>query len=178
MIERSTTGSEVPSSSLDGMPDDARLWVFASPRPLGEPEEERLRREVSHFVRGWTAHGAPVAGAWEWREGHFLLVAADEAATGVSGCSIDALTRALKGLETALGVSLLDASSRVWYRDDAGAIRAMDRSGFREAVRGGSVGQDTLVFDNTAPTVGALRRGEWERPMRESWHGRAYSGRP
>jgi hypothetical protein len=167
------TGS--PRSSFDGMPDDARLWIFASERALRPEEDEILRREVSAFVGGWTAHGAPVAGAWEWREGRFLLVAADEAATGVSGCSIDSLTRTLKGLEGALGISLLDASSRVWYRDDTGEIRAVDRGVFREAVREGAVGEHTRVFDNTAPTVGAVRRGEWERPMRESWHGRAYA---
>jgi hypothetical protein len=36
------------------------------------------------------------------------------------------------------------------------------------------VGEETMVFDNTARTVGALRAGEWERPFRESWHAKAF----
>lgn len=156
------------------MPDQARLWIFASPRPLEEREEAWLRARVRDFVDGWTAHGAPVAGAFDLLHDRFLLVAADEEATGVSGCSIDALTRTLKGAERELGLSLLDASSRVWYRDGAGDVRAVPRAEFREAVRSGEVGAETPVFDNTAATVGAARRGGWERPMRDSWHARAF----
>lgn len=160
--------------SFTEMPDDARLWVFAAPTPLDERQERWLREHVEEFVEGWTAHGAPVAGAYDLRSDRFLLVAADEAATGVSGCSIDALTRTLKQAERELGISLLDAASRVWYRDASGEVRATPRADFRERVRAGEITPDTAVFDNTAPTVGAVRGGRWERPMRESWHGKAF----
>lgn len=159
---------------FDHIADHARLWVFASPDPLPVDASERLLEQVDSFVDGWTAHGAPVAGAYQWREDRFLLVAADEAATGVSGCSIDSLSRTLRVAERELGISLLDASSRVWYRDGDGAIRALPRAGFRQLVQDGEADGETPVFDNTAATVGAVRRGEWERPMRESWHGRAF----
>ena len=162
--------------SFEEMPDEARLWVFAAPEPLDERQEGWLREHVGEFVEGWTAHGAPVAGAYDLVDDRFLLIAADEAATGVSGCSIDALTRTLKQAERELGVSLLDAASRVWYRDPSGEVRATPRAQFRERVRAGEVAGETPVFDNTAPTVGAVRRGEWERPMRESWHAKAFGG--
>lgn len=160
--------------SFAEMPDDARLWVFAAPEALSERQDEWLREHVERFVEGWVAHGAPVAGAYEVVDDRFLLVAADERATGVSGCSIDALTRTLKQAEAELGTSLLDAASRVWYRDPSGQVLAAPRAEFRERVRAGEVAGDTPVFDNTAPTVGAVRRGEWERPMRDSWHGKAF----
>ena len=160
---------------FDDMPDDARLWIFASPDPLGEQAEARLRAQLEDFVDGWVAHGAPVHGAFDLRESRFLLVAADERATGVSGCSIDALTRTLKQAERELGVSLLDASSRVWFRDGSGAVSALPRAEFRQAVRSGAVDVETPVFDNTAANVGAVRRGAWERPMRDSWHARAFT---
>lgn len=156
------------------MPDQARLWIFAAPQPLEESAEEWLRDHVGRFVAQWTAHGAPVAGAYDIRESQFLLVAADEAATGVSGCSIDALSRTLKQAESELGTTLLDAASRVWYRDADGAVTSVPRAEFRQAVNSGEIGEDTLVFDNTAATVGAVRGGQWERPMRESWHAQAF----
>ena len=34
--------------------------------------------------------------------------------------------------------------------------------------------QDTVVFDNTVTTVGAVRDGRWELPAANSWHGRAF----
>jgi hypothetical protein len=156
------------------MPDDARLWIFAAPRPFAPAEAEWLRGHVESFVGEWVAHGAPVAGAYDLRDDRFLLVAADERATGVSGCSIDALTRTLKQAEREIGVSLLDAASQVWYRDETGEIRAVPRADFRQRVSAREVTDATPVFDNTAATVGAVRNGAWERPMRESWHGRAF----
>jgi hypothetical protein len=159
--------------SLAAMPDAARLWIFAAPRALSEAEAESLLSRVDGFLTRWNAHGPRVGGAREWRHDHFLLIAADEEATGVSGCSIDSLFRVLKEAEAETGVSLLD-SSRVWYRDSAGEVRSATRPEFRLLAEGGEVDAGTTVFDNTAATVGALRVGEWERPMRESWHGRAF----
>ncbi|HET8656317.1 MAG TPA: hypothetical protein VFL93_12425 [Longimicrobiaceae bacterium] len=159
---------------FDRIPDDARLWVLAAPRPLTAAEAELLRGRIDDFVSRWAAHGAPVEGASELRYDHFLLLAADEAATGVSGCSQDSMYDAVKAVERELGVTLLDAASRVWYRDAAGAIRAVPRADFRALVERGEVGPDTVVFDNTAATVGAVRNGAWERPMRDSWHARAF----
>jgi len=160
--------SAVPFSSL---PDEARLWVFASPRPLTPEQSETLLAEVDRFLDGWLAHGRTVVGARDFRHGLFLMVAADEAATGVSGCSIDSLFRTLKRLEAEAGITLLD-SSPVWYRDGSGSVEAASRPEFKARARAGEVDADTSVFDNTVSSVGQVRRGEWERPARASWHAR------
>lgn len=159
--------------SFSQLPDDARLWVFAAARPLTPEQQETLLARVDDFLADWLAHGRPVVGARELRHGRFLLVAADERATGVSGCSIDTLFRALQGLERELGASLLD-SSLVHYRAEDGSIQALPRAEFRERVQAGEVGEDTPVFDNTVRSMGPVREGRWELPMRESWHARAF----
>lgn len=164
---------EERATSLAEMPDNARVWVFAAPRALSADESARLMERVDGFVVRWTAHGRPVVGAREWRYGRFLLIAADEEATGVSGCSIDSLYRVLQEAERELQLPLMDAS-RVWYRDPDGAIRSETRAEFRDRVRSGEVGDETPVFDNTVSTVGAVRAGEWERPFRDAWHARAF----
>lgn len=155
------------------LPDDARLWVFAASRPLSAGESAALLERVNHFVSGWLAHGRPVVGAAELRHDRFLLVAADERATGVSGCSIDSLFHTLGGVEAEMGLTLRDAAA-VLFRDASGEVRGATRPEFRELARGGAVDAETPVFDNTVSTVGALRAGEWERPLRESWHARAF----
>jgi hypothetical protein len=163
----------MPAIDFAAMPDDARLWIAAAARPLTRDEVGRVERAVDDFLAGWNAHGHPVVGAREMRHGRFLMIAADERATGVSGCSIDSLFRVLRSLEEETGISMLD-SSLVHYRDESGEIRAVTRPEFREMARTGRVDATTPVFDNTVAAVGGARGDRWELPAGESWHARAF----
>jgi hypothetical protein len=159
--------------SFDQLPDDARVWVFAASRPLSGAESAPLLRGVDGFIDRWAAHGAPVRGARDWRHERFLLVGADERATGVSGCSIDSLFHALAAAEAQTGVPLRD-SSLVFFRDAAGEIRSAPRPEFRRLAAAGEVTDDTPVFDNTVTTAGDIRSGRWETRLRDAWHARAF----
>ena len=163
----------MPAVSFDQLPDDARLWVFAAARPLDHAQQADLLAHVDAFIQRWAAHGAPVVGGRELRHGRFLLVGADERATGVSGCSIDTLFRTLGELETQTGVPLRD-SSLVFWRGADGQVHAEPRPAFRQRAAAGEVNADTVVFDNTVGTVGDVRGGRWELPMAASWHGLAF----
>lgn len=164
----------MPAVPFDRMPDDARVWVFANPRPLASADADALLERVDAFLERWAAHGAPVVGARDFRHGHFLLIAANERATGVSGCSIDSLFHALAGVERELGTDLRRTSSYVFYRDAAGEVRAAERPVFRHMAAAGQVSEDTPVFDNTVATVGDLRSGGWEKRFGDAWHARAF----
>jgi hypothetical protein len=164
-----TSGADASAGDLARMPDEARLWVFAAAARLSPAQHDTVHERLTAFVSGWLAHGERVVGACEIREHRFLLVAADENATGVSGCSIDTLFRVLKATESEVGISLLDGS-RVFYRGGDGEVRSVRRQEFRRLAGEGAVTGDTPVFDNTIASVSALRSGEWERPARESWH--------
>jgi hypothetical protein len=158
---------------FDQLPDDARVWVFAASRPLSEAEGASLLRRVDGFVERWAAHGAPVRGARDWRHGRFLLVGADERATGVSGCSIDSLFHALADAEAELGITMRDASA-VYFRGEDGEVRSVPRPEFRRMAAAGEVRDDTPVFDNTVATAGDVRAGRWETRLRDAWHARAF----
>ncbi|WP_420126784.1 hypothetical protein [Longimicrobium sp.] len=163
----------MPAVPFHQLPDDARLWVFAAARPLDASRQQALLSHADAFLARWAAHGAPVVGGRELRHGRFLLVGSDERATGVSGCSIDSLFHTLADLEAQIGVPMRD-SSLVYFRDEAGEIQAEPRPAFRQHAATGGVTEDTVVFDNTIGTVGQLRSGGWEKPLRESWHARAF----
>lgn len=162
----------MPTVPFAELPDHARLWVFAAERPLRPTEAARLLDATDAFLDAWHAHQVPLTCARDWRHDQFLLVAVDEAAAGVSGCSIDALVRTMKGLGEELGVRLFDHAS-VFYRD-ADEVRRASRERFADAASEGVVSPQTIVFDNTVGSVGALRAGEWERPASAAWHGRAF----
>lgn len=164
----------MPAVPFDQMPDDARLWVFAAPHTLAPADADALLERVDDFLARWAAHGAPVVGARDFRHGQFLLIAADERATGVSGCSIDSLFHALADVERELGTDLRRTSSYVFFRGEDGAVQALERPAFRQAAAAGQVNESTPVFDNTIGTVGEVRAGNWERRFGDAWHARAF----
>ena len=162
----------MPQIDFEQLPDTARLWVFAASRALNGAEEHELLASVDTFLHSWNAHRVPLTVGRDWRHEQFLFIAVDEAASGVSGCSIDALVHRLTELEGDLGVKLAD-NAPVWYRDN-GAIACVARDEFKRRAARGVVQLDTAVFDNTIQTVGALRASRWEVPARDSWHGKAF----
>jgi len=164
----------MPLIAFESLPDHARLWVFAASRPLEETEAEHLLSAVDAFLGEWNAHRVPLVTVRHWAYGRFLFVAVYENATGVSGCSVDALVRRLRDIELELDVVLTDHAP-VLYRDGDG-IRRIGRQDFRELARRGEVGPATTVFDNTIRTVAALRSGAWEVPARASWHSALLGG--
>lgn len=162
----------MPRHPFASLPDSARVWVFPASRPLAVAEREALLQAVDAFLDQWNAHKVPLACARDLRHDQFLVVGVDEEASGVSGCSVDSLVRTMKGLGQSLGVDLVDHAS-VFYRAGDVVERAT-REAFADAATRGEVGPETVVFDNTVPTAGALRSGRWEAPASTTWHARAF----
>jgi hypothetical protein len=162
----------MPHVEFDQMPGHARLWVFAAERDLTGEERTRFLQTVDAFLEGWQAHRHPLTSARDFRYDRFLFVAVDEQASGVSGCSVDALVREIKRLETDLGVRLVDHGP-VLFRDDGRIVRVA-RDEFAELARTGRVTPETAVFDNSITRVEELRSGRWEGPAAAAWHGRAF----
>ena len=162
----------MPRVPFDELPPDARLWIFSAARRLSLEEKQVLLAEADAFIAQWTAHGVPLRGGRDVRHDQFVLVGVDERAAGVSGCSIDALVRRMQHLEIALGVELTN-NAPVLYRD-GDLIARVPREDFGALVAAGTVGLDTMVFDNTLTTVGAVRDGRWEVRAAQSWHARAF----
>jgi hypothetical protein len=162
----------MPRVPITALPDHARVWVFAAERRLEGDPRNRLLADVDTFLDQWAAHGTPLMCARDLVHDRFLVVAVDEQAAGVSGCSIDALTRRLRAHEQALGMALLD-NGPVHYRAD-GEVARVTRARFGDLADAGTVTPDTIVYDNTVPTLGAVRAGQWETPAKDAWHGRVF----
>lgn len=158
------------------LPDSARLWVYGISRPLLADEEVRVLESVDRFLEAWRAHGHPLAAARQWLYGRFLLVGVDETITPPSGCSIDALVRTLKEIESTLGLEIVGGAP-IWYRDerDGSEPRRVTRPEFKDKVLSGEVTVDTMVFDLSLTRVREFREGKWEIRAGDSWHGRYLS---
>ena len=150
----------MPRTDISRLSDDANVWIFPINPALGDPSA--LLQRVDAFLDSWAAHNVPVLAARDLREDRFLIVAADKDAEK-SGCSIDRLFGLVRTMERDFGVSMLDASL-VYYRAE-GVVREAKRSELRDRAN-----ESTIVFVTTAPTLGDIRRGTWQRPARDSWH--------
>jgi hypothetical protein len=150
--------------NIDQLSNDAHTWIFGISPALDAQQSEALLRQVDAFLDNWAAHGVPITGARELREGSFLVIAADEHRER-SGCSIDRMFGTLKELERQLQVQILDAN-RIFLREGT-SVRAIPRPEFRNAAT-----PDTPVFDVTAERLGDVRSGAWERRAADSWHAR------
>src|SRR5215207_4803690 len=66
--------SPMPIVPFDALPNTARVWVFASDRPLAGAVADTLLAAVDRFLSEWKAHGVPLRCARDWRDGRFLAV--------------------------------------------------------------------------------------------------------
>ncbi len=155
-------------AAFNALPDDARCWIFGASAPIDDVDDQKLLAAVDGFLLGWKAHGASLISSRDWRDEHFLVIAVDQNTEGASGCSIDGLFRTLKGLETAVGASLVE-SGLVYFRDPLGLVHAVAREDFGLLAKQGDVNGDTKVFDTTLTTLGDYRT-KFERRASDSWH--------
>lgn len=158
----------MPIVPFETLPDDARIWVFGSDRPIEGERERTLLRTVDEFLAGWKAHGFPLSSARAWRDRHFLMIAVDQRDEAASGCSIDGLFRALRALEPELEATLTPGGM-VYFRAPDGGVVVASRDTFQALAARGDVTGATPVFDPTVATLGEWRT-RFEGPASNSWH--------
>jgi len=163
----------MPLRSFDALPADSRLWSFGCSRSLEPEEQSEFLARIDGFLDRWTAHGHPLDVGRDWRDGRLLLVAVDERTAPPSGCSIDALVRALKDEGERLDAQLVDNTS-LWYRDPSGTLRRATRTEFAKAAASGEIDADTRVFDFTVTRLRDVLEGRWEVRAGDAWHARAF----
>jgi hypothetical protein len=156
----------MPIVPFESLPNDARVWVFASDHALSGAVADTLLASVDRFLSEWKAHGVPLRCARDWRDGRFLAIGVDVNAENASGCSIDGLFRTLQELEREIGTRLV-GGGRVFYRTRAG-IETSSREQFAERVKRGEVMRETPVFD-TSVTAAEAWRTRFEQPAGRSW---------
>lgn len=152
---------------FQNLPDDARLWVFASERPLSSDEVAALRQDLASFLTDWKAHGAAVEAGFEIQDDHFVLIASTNAMADPSGCSIDAMTRFVREHGQKIGVNFMPGG-RVYFRQ-GDKVNVADRPSFKALALTGAVNAETRVFDTMLTSVAAYRES-WEAPAGSTWH--------
>ena len=158
----------MPVVQFEELPDSSRTWVFGSDRTLDAAQSKALLTEVDRFLPQWKAHGSDLTVGRDWKYARFLTVAVDQSTAGASGCSIDGLFRTLKSLEPKLGASLV-TSGLIFYCDETGEVRSVDREEFAALGAQGRISARTRVFDPTVTSLGEWR-ARFQLDLKDSWH--------
>ena len=158
------------------LPEDfapnSRVWIYQSDRLFFMQEALEMETMLQQFVTDWKSHGTPVKGYANLFFGRFIILMADENATGVSGCSTDSSVRLIKEIEKKFSVSLFDRQMLTFYIKDK--VEILPLSQLNYALENKFVTADTLYFDNTVLSKEALEN-RWITAASNTWLSQKFS---
>ena len=144
----------------------SRVWVYQSSRLFTISEALQIEEMITQFAKQWDSHGVPVKAAAYLFFGQFVVLMADETATGVSGCSTDSSVRLIKEIERIFGVNMFDRLALAFIVKDRVQVLPMPQ--LKYAVEQGFISADTLFFNNVVLTKEELENN-WIIPAKDSW---------
>ncbi|EIM72990.1 hypothetical protein A3SI_18844 [Nitritalea halalkaliphila LW7] len=105
--------------------------------------------------------------SFQVRYGQVILLAAEEKAGQVSGCSIDSSVAVLREIEARFGLDLLN-KGKVSYVKSEKEVEVLPLAAIKEAVAQERIQKDSFILN---PTVTHKRELEqsWLQPAAESW---------
>lgn len=144
----------------------SRVWVYQCNRLFSMGEALEIEEMLNDFASQWQSHGIPVKGAAHLFFGQFIILMADETATGVSGCSTDSSVRLIKDIEQRFTVSMFDRTTLAFVVKDK--VQLLPLSQLQYAFDNQFINSDTLYFNNLVQTKDELENN-WIIPVHKSW---------
>ena len=150
----------------DNFHPDSRVWIYQASRLFSMSEALEIEEMLHNFASRWKSHGTPVKGEAHLFFGRFIILLADETATGVSGCSTDESVRLIKEIEQRFAVSMFDRTSLAFVVKDQ--VQLLPLSQLQYAADNSFISGETLYFNNTVQTKEELENN-WIIPVNKSW---------
>ena len=146
--------------------DNSRVWIYQCNRLFTLDEALQIEGLLEKFTESWQSHGAKVKGFANLFFGQFIILMADETATGVSGCSTDSSVRIIKNIEQDFNVNLFERLMLAFIVKERIQLLPMEQLNY--SVENEFINADTLYFNNTVETKKELLN-KWIIPVKESW---------
>ena len=152
--------------------ESSKVWIYQSNRLLSNEEVIQAKEILAQFVSEWASHGEKVNDGGAVLYNLFIVLAADETNVSVGGCSIDSSVHCIREIEKACEISLFDRFN-IAFKDD-GEVKLANRSQFQQMLIEGKLDEESIVFNNLVSTKQEFT-GEWEVPLKQSWHHKLFS---
>jgi hypothetical protein len=145
---------------------ESRVWIYQCNRVFTLSEALEIGEMLKEFSLQWKSHGIPVKGEAHLFFGQFIVLLADETATGVSGCSTDSSVRLIKDIEQRFVVNMFDRMTLAFIVKDK--VELLPLSQLQYAFDNNFITGDTLYFNNLVQTKEELET-RWLIPVKDSW---------
>lgn len=145
---------------------DSKVWIYQSNRLFTISEALHIEDILKNFYTNWRSHGQQVKGHADLLFGQFIIIMADETATGVSGCSTDGSVRLVKEIEKAFNVTLFDRQLLAFIVKEK--VQLIPMSQLNYALENDFINADTIYFNNLVQTKEELENN-WLIPIKQSW---------
>jgi hypothetical protein len=142
------------------------VWVYQASRLFTLSEALEIESLLKSFSIQWKSHGTPVKGMGYLFFGQFVILMADETASGVSGCSTDSSVRLIKDIEQRFGVNMFDRTTLAFIVKEK--VQLLPLSQLQYAFDNQFITADTLYFNNLVQNKKELEE-DWLQPVKNSW---------
>jgi hypothetical protein len=146
--------------------DSSRVWIYQSSRLFMISEALEIEPMLENFIQNWNSHGTPVKGYANLLFGQFIVLMADETASGVSGCSTDSSVRLIKQIEEKFRVDMFNRQNLAFVVKEK--IQTIPFAQLAYAYENSFITGDTIYFNNLVATKAALL-DQWMIPVKDSW---------
>lgn len=144
----------------------SRVWIYQATRPFTNEEQQAATTAVSSFAESWLSHGEKVKGTGMVMPEGFIILIADIAVTGVSGCSTDSSVRIIKELDSRFNAGLFDRQLLAFLINDE--VVRIPMQELSTVITTQQINSSTLYFNNMVQTLDELKTG-WLIPAGQSW---------
>ena len=129
------------------MPDDSRIWIYQSNRDFNESEIGVIKDKTISFLDNWQAHGKDLECSYSIIDKRFIILAVNESANPIGGCSIDFSLQLIKDISNTIGIDLLNRLVVNYKLDNR--IESLSLSDLKNKIKDGAFAPETIIF-NTA----------------------------
>lgn len=151
---------------LIALPEDSRVWVYASDRALSDESSEQIKDTLYDFSLQWQSHGHDLDCYAQLFHNQFLVFVADSSSLP-SGCSIDSSVHIIKELSNKYGVDFFNRMIFQYFDEDH--IKSIHKTDLKTAYSSGRIDDETLVFNNLVQSKAEFIN-DWIIPLKDSWH--------
>jgi len=125
--------------------NDYRVIIYPASRPLETKEAKVITEKLYDFLAGWAAHGKPLSSSFKIEKNQFIIICVDEEKEMASGCSIDALGKIMKEIDTEYQLGLFDRMKASFVEN--GTVKTLKLQEFKSKLRSGELSKEIEVFD-------------------------------
>ena len=148
------------------MPDDSRIWIYQSNRDFNESEIGIINDKTISFLDNWQAHGKDLECSYSIIDKRFIIIAVNESANPIGGCSIDFSLQLIKDISNTIGIDLLNrlvVNLKIENR-----LESLSLSDLKNKIKDGDFSPETIIF-NTAINSKSELLNNFEIDIKSSW---------